>query len=116
MLPSHAARELGVRAIRAVCVDGDEEKFPARILEVFGPQGPPPLALERSVVAANDGGKWVFETSGVAFDFEDLKAYGRRLKAARFTAEMLGAYLRALEVPVDVEPSWRDANFIECGV
>lgn len=57
VLPSQAARELGVRAMRAVLVE-DDQACPARILEVFGPDGEPPLAHERSVVAADDGGRW----------------------------------------------------------
>jgi len=113
VLPSHAARELECRAIRAVRVDDDEPGYPARILEVYGPRGKPPLALERSVAAANDGGRWVFETSGTAFEFEDEAAYRRRSKSSRFTGEMLHDYLMALDVPVDSEPDWRTVALIE---
>lgn len=115
VLPSYAARELGCRAIRAVCV-GDEAMYPARILEVYGPAGEAPLALERSVVVANDGGRWVFETSGSPFGFEDQTAYRKRMKSSRFSEEMLAAYLQALGVPVDVEPDWSDALLLERGV
>lgn len=52
MLPSYAARELGCRALRVVSVD-DAATYPARVLEVFGPEGEPPLAMERSIVAEN---------------------------------------------------------------
>ena len=113
VLPSHAARELECRAIRAVRVDDDEPGYPARVLEVFGPGGKPPLALERSVTAANDGGRWVFEANGTAFDFEDEAAYRRRIKSSRFTGEMLHDYLAALDVPVDSQPDWRTALLIE---
>lgn len=113
MLPSHAARELACRAIRAVRVDDDEPGCPARILEVFGPRGVPPLALERSIAAANDGGRWVFETTGAAFEFEDESAYGTRVKSTRFTGAMLHDYLAALDVPVDAEPNWPTAVVIE---
>ncbi|HEY0453909.1 hypothetical protein [Actinophytocola sp.] len=113
VLPSHAARELKCRAIRAVRVDDDEPGYPARILEVYGPDGEPPLAVERSIVAADDGGRWVFETSGKAFDFEDEEAYRRRTKASRFTGEMLHDYLLALGVPADAEPDWATAVMIE---
>jgi hypothetical protein len=113
VLPSHAARELKCRAIRAVRVDDDEPGFPARILEVFGADGEPPLALERSIVAAEDGDRWVFETSGKAFAFEDGEAYRRRTKASRFTGEMLHSYLLALDVPADSEPDWNTAVVVE---
>jgi hypothetical protein len=113
LLPSQAARELGCRAIRAVRVDDDESGYPARILEVYGTEGEPPLALERSIVAADDGGRWVFETSGTAFAFEDEEAYRRRTKASRFTGEMLQDYLLALGVPADAEPDWATAVVVE---
>jgi hypothetical protein len=113
VLPSQAARELACRAIRAVRVDDDEPGYPARILEVYGPEGQPPLALERSIAAANDGGSWVFETSGAPFSFEDQAAYKRRAKSKRFTGAMLHGYLLALDVPVDTEPDWRTALLIQ---
>jgi len=112
VLPSYAARELGRRAIRVVSVD-DTATYPARVLEVYGPGGEPPLALERSIVAANDGGQWVFETSGSAYPFEDQVAYSNRVKARRFTTDMVLAYLRELGVPVDAEPDWEAAQVVE---
>ncbi|WP_203900754.1 hypothetical protein [Virgisporangium aliadipatigenens] len=57
----------------------DTATYPARLLEVYGPDGAPPLAIERSICAANDGGRWVFETSGPAYPFEDRSAYARRV-------------------------------------
>lgn len=113
VLPSYAARELKCRGIRAVRVDDDQPGYPARILEVYGPQGEPPLALERSIVAANDGGRWIFTTCGTAFPFEDQAAYRNRYKSRRLTGEMLHDYLVALGVPVDAEPGWRDSLVIE---
>ena len=113
VLPSYAARELKCRGIRAVRVDDDEPGYPARILEVYGPRGEPPLALERSVAAANDGGRWVFETSGTAFSFEDQTAYKKTAKSSRLTGDMLHDYLLALGVPVDSEPNWRTALLVQ---
>jgi hypothetical protein len=113
VLPSYAARELKCRAIRAVRVDDDEPGYAARVLEVYGSDGDPPLALERSIVAANDGGRWVFETHGKAFAFEDEEAYRRRTMASRFTGQMLHDYLLALGVPADSEPDWATAVMIE---
>lgn len=112
VLPSYAARELGCRAMRVVIVD-DMATYPARVLEVYSPEGAPPLSMERSIVAANDGGRWVFETSGQSYPFEDESAYTRRAKASRFTTDMAYDYLRALGVPVDAEPDWRSALTVE---
>lgn len=112
VLPSYAARELGIMAIRAVCAD-DQAVYPARILEVYGASGEPPLALIRSIVVANDGGQWVFEEAGRPFSFEDLSAYRSRLKARRLTVEMVSEYLQALGVPVDQEPDWSSAQLVE---
>ena len=113
LLPSLAARKLGCRGIRAVRGDDGEPGYPARILEVYGPRGAPPLALERTIAAANDGGRWVFETSGTAFAFEDQAAYSRKAKSSRFTGEMLHGYLLALGVPADAEPDWRTALVLQ---
>ncbi len=112
VLPSLAARELGVCAVKAVCT-ADDDPYPARILEVFGPDGSPPLLLRRSIVAANDGGRWVFETSGAQLEFEDDSTYGLRRKADRFPAELLQRYLRELGIPVDSEPLWNQAVVVE---
>ncbi|MGJ8721385.1 MAG: hypothetical protein ACSHW9_06010 [Salinibacterium amurskyense] len=112
VLPSYAARELRCRALRAVAVD-NSGTYPARILEVFGPTGNPPLALERSIVAANDGGRWVFETSGVPYSFEDESAYKLRAKASKFTVDMVYEYLGNLGIPIDTDPNWASALLVE---
>jgi hypothetical protein len=113
MLPSQAARELGGRGIRAVCVKDEEPGFPARILEIYSPDGTGPLKSLRSIVAANDGGDWVFETAGDPLPFERLDEYKRRRKTDRFTSELLHHYLRELGTPVDVEPDWGGAFVVE---
>ena len=115
MVPSLAARELHSRAIRAVCVADGEDKYSARILGVFGPDGGGPLLSRRSIAAANDGGRWVFETSGDPFPFERLDQYTRRRKSERLTPDTLYEYLRKLDVPIDVEPDWANSRLIELG-
>jgi hypothetical protein len=111
VLPSYAARELRCRAMRVVDLN-DAAPYPGRILEVYGPDGAPPLAMERSIAAADDGGRWIFETTGRAYPFEDQTAYTRRAKAARFTSDMLYDYLRALGVPVDEGADWAGAILV----
>jgi hypothetical protein len=107
LVPSLAARELGCRAVRALCVADNEGELPARIMEVFGPDGSGPLLARRAIVAANDGGGWVFETTGDPMPFERPDQYGRPRKWERFTPELLYDYLRQLNVPIDVEPIGR---------
>jgi hypothetical protein len=113
VLPSRWARDRGGWGIRAVCVEDGALGYPARILEIFGPAGHGPLMGVRSIAAANDGGRWVFETSGEPLPFENTDAYNRPRKADRFTGEMLRSYLREFEVPTESEPFWPGAFVIE---
>jgi hypothetical protein len=113
MLPSQAARELGGRGVRAVCVEDDDPGYPARILEVYGPDGDGPLKSIRSIVAANDGGEWVFETAGDPLSFEKPDEYTRHRKTDRFTSALLFEYLRELGTPIGVEPDWHGALIVE---
>lgn len=73
--------------------------YPARILTVHGPTGEPPCMIERSIADADDGGRWVIETSGDPFAFEDVDANRKRIKRQRFTSGMLYEYLAALGGP-----------------
>lgn len=88
------AGALGTTAIRA-CAAHHSALYPGHILEVFDtPQaGANAYGYRRSIAAANDGGRWVFEQSGIPFDFEDTSRYAERLKRDRFTREMLATYL-----------------------
>ena len=103
VIPSHTARRFGATSVRAVWATGT---YPAVIFEVFDSTADPVLGHRRSVVAANDGGRWVFEESGAPFDFEETARYRERLKRKRFTGAMLHTYLRALGVPLETEPNW----------
>jgi hypothetical protein len=110
MLPSHAARELGCVAVRAVAGRG---RFAGTILEVYDPDSDDPLLCRRAVYAADDGGRWAFGESGERFPFEEVDAYRRRLIRDRFTPELLERYLMALGVPVDLEPDLSAAVLLE---
>ena len=59
VLPSQATRALGCLAIRAVWSDRRDAPCPAVLIEVFGPDGEPPLMARRSVAVAADGERWV---------------------------------------------------------
>lgn len=94
------SRRLSVRAMR-VCPGKSPRRYPAVIWEVFAPPelGGNERGRRRSVAAANDGGRWVFEQSGEPFDFEDLRSYDQPKKRDRFTPDQLAKYLNALGIP-----------------
>ncbi len=62
----------------------------ARILTIRGP------GLRRSIACSNDGGRWVFETSGEALPIEATFPYEARRKPDRFGSDQLGAVLEYL--------------------
>jgi len=112
VLPWHATRDLGCRTIRATAVA--RMPYPATILEVFAPEaGDERLYNLRTLVAANDGGRWTFTAAGDPLPFEDLSAYRRRLVRDRFTPDMLAGYLTALGAPADRLPDPVDAIMVE---
>lgn len=92
---SYLAVRMGVLAMRLCCTP-QHAAYPATIWEVYAPEslgGGSPLGYRRSIAAANDGGRWVFEESGERYPFEQVERYAVRRKGDRFTAEMLRAYL-----------------------
>jgi hypothetical protein len=113
LLPSRAAEDLDCAALRAVCIRDGEGPYPASVLELYGPDGEPPMFLVRSISALDDGGRWTFELAGVQQTFERPDLYTRRRTAERFPPEVLLDYLRSLSVPVGDEPEWREAILVE---
>lgn len=101
---SQLARLLETRGMR-VCSTPPDAKYPATIWELYAPPklgGVPPLLYRRSICAANDGGRWVFEQSGEPFPFEDTARYVLRRKRDRFNREILAAYLAHFDLrPLD---------------
>jgi hypothetical protein len=57
--------------------------------------------VRRSIVAANNGGKWVFGQTGAAFPFEDENSYRARLVRDRFPRTLLLRYLQELNASLD---------------
>ena len=59
-----------------VCATPLAATWPAIIWEVYAPEflgGKPPLNYRRSIAASNDGGRWVFKESGLAYDSKRLE-------------------------------------------
>ena len=97
------ARFMGRRALRVVnvanTISKGDGRYGATILEIFGPEKEgQPLNYIRSISAANDGGRWVFDQWGEQQGFEEPEHYTKRLVKDRFTSEMLDRYLRALGI------------------
>jgi hypothetical protein len=98
---SSMARRLSIRCLRVVAVPhtlrGDQGRYGAVMLDVFGPKQPGKISSTvRVVEVANDGGRWVFVQSGEPFPFEQVEQYQARRVRDRFTFEMLKDYLRHL--------------------
>jgi hypothetical protein len=95
------AQSLSIRCLRVVAVPhtlrGNQGRYGAVMLDVFGPEQPGKISnTVRVVEAANDGGRWVFVQSGESFPFEQVEQYQARRVRDRFTFEMLKDYLRHL--------------------
>ncbi len=88
------AKQLDVRAMR-ICDSGPRKKYPAVIWEFYDPSETRDQVhvSRRSIAAANDGGRWVFEVSGTAFPFENIARYNARRKRDRFDRDLLLTYL-----------------------
>ena len=56
------------------------------------------MTYERTIVAANDGGRWVFRSNGAPLPFEQVSRYSARRVADRFTPEMLEEYCAAFGI------------------
>lgn len=105
---SYLAATIGCSGIRAVSVPhtirktpaGERGRYGATILEVYAADssGCSFLNTQRSIFAANDGGRWKFGEQGQPFDFEQLDRYKARRIRDRFTPELLDEYLQHLGV------------------
>ena len=106
------------RGVRAVSVpntirktpSGELGRFGATMFEVYGRDSVSHslLNIRRSVCAANDGGRWVFDANGVAFEFEQPERYKARRIRDRFTPELLEEYLAHLGIRV-FEPDFYES-------
>jgi hypothetical protein len=105
---SYLCQAIGCRGIRAVSIPdtfrktatGASGRYGATIFELYAPsaEGCSFLNTQRSVFAANDGGRWKFGADGEPLQFEDLKQYEARRIQDRFTPEMLDRYLSNLGI------------------
>lgn len=98
-LHCHGIRAVNVpNTIKKVGAKKWSGRYGAVMFELYGPKPNPILNYERVICAANDGGKWVFHTSGTPMEFEETERYSARRIKDRFTPDMLNRYLEALGI------------------
>jgi hypothetical protein len=98
------AERLKVKALRVASVpntvglrsiDVVAQHYGIELISVFSPDG----AYERSLYVANDGGRWVFDNTGVPYPFEDQSAYSNKSVRSRFDRSKLERVLDGLGLP-----------------
>lgn len=91
------AKALDTMAVRA-CATHETARFSGVILEVYDTErgGADAYGYRRTIAVMNDGGRWVFEQSGVPFPFEDMSHYDAPRLRDRLTKAMLADYLNCL--------------------
>jgi hypothetical protein len=104
---SYLARRCKTRSVSISCTP---HTMPSRVTKesrgtwgstqfaLYGPEPKPILNGVRSIAAANDGGSWVFHTSGEIQPFEQVEKYRAPRISDRFTPEMLESYCRAMGI------------------
>jgi len=97
---AHLAEAGGWQTLRVACVPNTKKRFGAVMLVIYGPEPTDWLNRVRLIQLINDGGRWTFDLAGEVQPFEEVEAYGARLKRDRFTPEMLERYCQALGVDV----------------
>jgi hypothetical protein len=112
-IPGMFANRFKVVGMRAANCGPSAERLEARILDIDGPFGPGGQMVFRSVIAMDDGDRWIFNLIGAPLPFEEVEQYRQRIKRKRFTEKMFYEYLEALGVPYDEEPVWSEAVVIE---
>lgn len=100
--PGHAvANALGARCVVATHAPRYGPGHATTQLEVFGPEGEPPLMYIRSLAAHATDGRWIWHESGTPLAFEETGRYTARRKRDRFDRAMLLRYLTALGIAVE---------------
>lgn len=102
----YLSQQLRCRGLAVTCVphtlvnDSKDARgtYGAVQFRLFAPEPRDFLNIERSIVAMNDGGKWIFETSGSAQLFERVERYKAKRIRDRFTDELLEEYCQALGI------------------
>ncbi|MBQ0892680.1 hypothetical protein KBX37_06105 [Micromonospora sp. U56] len=81
-------------------------------LQLFGPQGEPPLMYVRTIAAQAEDGRRSWHESGRPQWFEHVERYSRRLKRDRLDRQLLVEYLLALGIDVDNDAAYGASTLI----
>jgi hypothetical protein len=108
------SKRLGCRGVSAHHIPVDQYPYPSTQLELFGPDGKPPLGYVRTISAGiYDEGHWKFLVSGEGQPFEEVQRYGERRIGDRFNREVLIRYLGALGIRADDSGFFTTATLLE---
>lgn len=107
------ARRLGVRHVMAEHTLRYGPGHQATQLWISGPQGAPPLMVEREISASATDGRWEWHTSGEPLPFEDVERYSARRIRDRFDRSTLLDYLNALGIPAGDDNSYGDGVLVQ---
>jgi hypothetical protein len=108
------AQQLQARAMR-LCISRKPQKYPAVIWEVYEPEisRGRRAGTRRSIAAANDGGRWVFETYGEPYEFETTERYTLPRKRDRFDDKLLFEYVSYFGVPQIGDAMFETGSLLE---
>jgi hypothetical protein len=103
---SYLSQHLHCRGLKVTCqphtmfseAKGERGIYGAVQFQLFAPEERDFLNIERSIIAMNDGGKWIFETAGEIQPFERSEKYKAKRIRDRFTDELLEEYCLALGI------------------
>lgn len=107
------SRELGVECAVASNFPRYGPGHQQTQLEVFAPEGEPPLIYVRSRSANATDGRWAWYESDTAFGFEQCDRYTARRKRDRFDRELLLNYLACLSIPARDETADGRATLLQ---
>lgn len=111
---AHLSSRLGCRSVTARHIPADQYPYPSTQLELFGPDGPPPLHYVRTISCGiYDSGRWSFEESGERQPFERTVSYDTKVVRERFTRDLLLRYLEALGIHADDPDFYGRAVLVE---
>lgn len=82
-------------------------------LEVYGPDGDPPLMYVRSISVTATDGRWEWHESGAPFEFEQRHRYAARHTRDRFDRELLLDYLVSLGIPARDDTAYGPATLLQ---
>lgn len=107
------SRALNVECVVASAVPRYGPGHEQTQLEVFGPEGEPPLMYIRSLSATAIDGRWKWYESGTPFEFEVTERYTARRKRDRFDRELLLDYLKHSGIPARTDTAYGSAILLQ---